>query len=547
MVRRMFFNRLYLTLIVWLTGFAEVQAGLVVNELMVNEPGGATNYEWIELYADTLENVMLTDYELLVEGASVVLPSGILMAPHSYLVICRKLVSGNGSASFEQRWGDNSGIWGDTPAENALVAPIEGSFSLINSGGSVEILHGNLIVSTFRWNDPGLDGRSWERVVSSSNNILQSVDFDGSTPGFINSVTPVEHDLGLESLVCTVEQGITSIRFVIINRGLNLSSLSTLTVHPGETGYSEPLYTIDIHPLDPLDSVTPVMEYTFTDSMYVVLSASLPEDDRERNNHRAFIAPGEDFPPFVLTEAAPRPGGSSDAEWIEVVNRTDREFDLTGWQIGDYKQTNVISDGSLLVPYGTHVVLTRSAPLFRDLYPEFDGLLTEPERWAALNDGGDTIILKDNYGLVASRFAYDDLFEDDHTWAVVESGIHAGQWGRSENPGGSPGETNQVMVTGSESQLKVVVSPEVFSPDGDGVEDSVLISIDGPDVTAYQLKIFDRNGRIVRQFDHVTYRNANYTWDGRSDSGSRLPIGIYILFCEIDGAGSVRKPIVIAR
>ncbi|MDH4033406.1 MAG: lamin tail domain-containing protein, partial [candidate division Zixibacteria bacterium] len=110
-----------------------VRSELVVNELMVNEPGRSTSLEWIELYVDSTGVVVLDDYQLLVDDELVTIPRGWRLEPDSYLIICRKLVSSDGSASFETRWGDGSGIWGDTPDEAAMTLPPVASFSLVNT------------------------------------------------------------------------------------------------------------------------------------------------------------------------------------------------------------------------------------------------------------------------------------------------------------------------------------------------------------------------------------------------------------------------------
>ena len=54
-----------------------VHAELIVNEVMVNEPGGSTNYEWIELFVDSTGSVFLDDYELLVDDELVIVPEGL--------------------------------------------------------------------------------------------------------------------------------------------------------------------------------------------------------------------------------------------------------------------------------------------------------------------------------------------------------------------------------------------------------------------------------------------------------------------------------------
>jgi hypothetical protein len=399
------------------------------------------------------------------------------------------------------------------------------------------------------WSGAGLDGFSWERVTPSVQTVVQSVDFDGSTPGVVNSVTPVGVDLGLEAVHAAIDGGRTRLRFTVVNRGLETFSETVLLLYYDNNWHETsglPLDQFEIPSLEPDESFEVGDDFLF-DSMYVHLMAVLPADDRLRNNKRTFTAPAVEFPAFHLTELSPRPFGSSEAEWIEIVNRTDQPYDLADWQVGDYKRTYTISDTSLSVAAGQRVVLVRSDSPFMDSYPDFDGLMIEPAGWSLLNDGGDTALLVDHFGLEADRFGYSTLFDGDYTWCRVEGDGQGGQWGRSEEPGGSPGEVNRVVISNSSDKLRVSVVPEVFSPDGDGIEDSVVIIIDGPDVREYKLRIFDRQGRVVRRFDHSGYRRDQYVWYGLSDAGRRLPVGIYILYCEIDGAGSVKKPIVIAR
>lgn len=526
-----------------------VRSELIVNEVLVNEPGGSTNYEWLELFVDSVGSIVLDDYQLLVDGELVPLPSDWRLEPQSFLVVCKKLVSTDGTASFEGRWGDGSGVWGDTPDEAAVTLPIVASFSLVNTGGSVAIQRQGAVVSTISWAEAGTDGYSWERVAPSSQTVVQSVDFDGSTPGVVNSVTPVGSDLGLDAVDATIDRGWTRLRFTVVNRGLETFGEAVLSMNYDETWHDTsggPIGQFDIPSLEPGESYETGDDFLF-DLMYVHLLAVLPADDRLRNNKRFFVAPAEEFPAFQLTELSPRPGGSSDAEWIEIVNRTDQPYDLADWQVGDFKHTNVIANTSIVVEPGQRVVLVRSESLFMDRYPEFAGVMVEPSSWALLNDGGDTALLVDHFGLEADRFGYSSLFDGDYTWCRVENDEQSSQWGRSEQPGGSPGEVNRVIVSDGSEKLSVSIVPDVFSPDGDGIEDSVIIIIDGPDTREFELKIFDRQGRVVRRFDQSGYRRDQYVWYGRSDAGRRLPIGIYILYCEIDGAGSVKKPIVIAR
>ncbi len=45
-----------------------------------------------------------------------------------------------------------------------------------------------------------------------------------------------------------------------------------------------------------------------------------------------------------------------------------------------------------------------------------------------------------------------------------------------------------------------------------------------------ELQIYDASGRLVKQFNHLTSQQFNQcTWDGRNDSGQRLPAGVYFI------------------
>lgn len=525
--------------------FAEV----VVNEAMVNEPGRVTNLEWFELYVDSDEHVSLGGYRVVIGEDTISFPDRSVTPPHTFIIVCRKLVTTGGGASFEGHWGDSSGLWGDTPEEEAFWWPTEAVFSLSNAGGAIEVFQDQTLVSAIRWIDPGADGVSWERTEPTLETVVPSVDIDGSTPGFVNSVTPVGSDLSIDAISLGVENGWTTFDITIANRGLLAQEPKQLHVYYAADPPSDPgdlILDLAVPSLAPGQSIDLAADYPF-DGMYVSLAASLPDDDRLRNNRRAFTAPAAEFPPFIMTEMLPRPTSGAQGEWIEIVNPHYEQYDLLNWRVGDDGREETITDTSIIVPAGKRIVLMRSASAFAADYPDFDGLLIKPTGWSPLNDDGDTVCLVDPFDLEADRFVYNIVFDDNYTWCRGEQEERQDQWGRSEEAGGSPGRANSVMFGDDAGELTIAVTPEVFSPDGDGYEDSVVISIDGPDTRQFELKIYDRQGRMVRRLDQGSYRLDTYVWRGRSDSGARLPVGVYILYCEIEGVGSVKKPIVIAR
>ena len=524
------------------------EAGLVVNEVLANEPGGHVTLEWIEIYNDSSTAVSVVGYQLKVGDKWIDLPDNVWLDAGEYYIICRKLFSTD-SSGFEDVWGNSSGVWGDSPEESRLQQPLTASFSLTNGSGLIELYDpSGSLVSDFSWDESGKDGFSWERVSPQSLEIVQSIDPNGSTPGFINSLTPVPNDLALEEVSVTPDNGETSITFTVTNRGLNTVSNAQLflcsDLRDGVGIFADTIEAIDIAEIESGSTFITTRQY-FLDGVYVSLSASLPDDDRARNNRRNFVATGADFPPVILSELLANPKEPLKTEWVEIKNRLNQPFDIAGWQLGDSLSLRTIIDTHATIDPNEYAVLAKDSLAFLNYYHHFDKRCLQPDHWPPFNNDYDVVRLVDSFGFEADRFVYTRVFNDNHTWSRGEEPGYENEWGRSEQVGGSPGEPNSVLYEPTGSKIVVAIEPNVFSPD----EDVVVITVEeAPAEAEVTMKIYDRQGRVVRTLiDSETLLRTSYTWDGRSDGGRCLPIGIYILYLEAAGSKSVKKPIVIAH
>ena len=312
------------------------KAGLVINEVLANEPIGYVTLEWIEIHNASAAGVSLEGYQLEVDAAAIDWPDSVWLEAGEYYVICRKLFltdSTDVSPGFEGLWGDSSGVWGDTPEENRLQTPFTAKILLANENGTVEMYNpSGILISELTWSEPGKDGFSWERVSPQSLEIVQSVDPNGSTPGFINSLTPVPNDLALEEVSVTPVNGETSITFTVANRGLNTVLSARLFLYPdlGDSAgiFIDTIDAIDIAEIKPGSTFSTTRQY-FLDGVYVSLSASLPDDDRARNNQLDFVATGADFPPVILSELLANPKEQ------ESFEPTIRHCRLAAWRFSD--------------------------------------------------------------------------------------------------------------------------------------------------------------------------------------------------------------------
>lgn len=540
-----------IVLILVLHMVSSVFSTIVINEVMSNEPGSSTSLEWIELYNNSASQAFINSHTLVVGSDTVLFSPTLRLAPFEYYIICRKLIGDAFSPGFETRWGDSSGFWGDTPFESSIQIPQPAAISLLNSGGTIRLYDAfpNL-VSEFTWSSSGKDGTSWERTFVDSSQIEQSVDPSGSTAALVNSVSPLANDLSLEKVEVFSSDSATSITVHIINRSFStISGASLYLFREGADTSQPPVDTIDIIDLpDALPGFTTLIKRTyFLAGLYENLRVKLSDDDRLYNNQLSFIAPGSEFPPLIINEFLPDPKAPLTTEWVELKNISNFEINLSGWHIGDANGMNVITSNLFLLP-DEYLVLVRDRTEFLSFYPSYSGKIIQPLSWSTLNNLGDAVRLFDPLEILAYSFDYASGYGDNFSWSRVESGVDEGNWGRSENSGGSPGELNRVVFSSSGESVSLRIEPSHFSPDGDGYQDTVVIFIESPQAESYSLKIFDRHGRQVRSIlDDELFMASSYGWDGKFDDGRRAPVGIYIVLFEARGERTVKKPVVVAR
>jgi hypothetical protein len=523
------------------------KGGIVVNEVLANEPSSKTSLEWIEIYNNAPDSYSLQGYRLVTGSYEYVFPDTLTLASKEYLVICRKLFAFGSSPGFESWWGDSSGVWGDTREEAEIGCPVEAAFSLRNDSGRVQLYdNDDNLVSELEWITRGRDGVSWEKKWPDSGIVLQSVDLDGSTPGHVNSHTLLNNDLALEEVVVTSNNGITMITLIIISKGISPVVEASVFVCQDVEGDLQTITTLPVQNINSGDTVSFSTEFVFP-GMYLPLVAILSDDDRMVNNRCDFMAVGTDYPPLVINEILVNPTGDMSTEWVELYNRSQEPQDLNGWQIGDANALHTITDSNIIIEAGEYLVLVDDSTAFAEFYIDMVRVV-QPSSWSALNNDGDIIRLIDIYEIEADRFEYEQTYPDNYTWSRGEDIIHENQWGRSQFPGGTPGFENQVFFTQDANNNHIEITPTHFSPDNDGYEDSTVITFKAQSAVGYTLKIFDRQGRIVRTFfEDEPFIPDEVVWDGFTDNGNRLPVGIYIVYFEAIGVEAIKVPVVIAR
>ena len=110
-------------------------------------------------------------------------------------------------------------------------------------------------------------------------------------------------------------------------------------------------------------------------------------------------------------------------------------------------------------------------------------------------------------------------------------------------------QTDELLVrvtVGSQVAGALSVVPQVFTPNGDGINDAVQISytvLHLLEPSPAAVRVYDLAGRVVRQFDAVQVQNgrSELRWDGKGDGGQQLPPGTYIVQVEIRSDSSTES------
>ena len=101
---------------------------------------------------------------------------------------------------------------------------------------------------------------------------------------------------------------------------------------------------------------------------------------------------------------------------------------------------------------------------------------------------------------------------------------------------GTPGYQNSQYKLFQNHIANISVSPKIFSPDGDGFDDVVMIEYTMPEGgSVANIFIYDAAGREVRHLakNAVLGTSGKFIWDGGDEKSQRLPIGQYIVYTEI--------------
>lgn len=554
-----------LSILVGLTMWGGVPAQVILTEVMFDPAGPEASDEFVEIYNPGSEPVDLSGwqigdgvgYDFLTEVAG----NGFILHPQQYAVILDL-----------NYFLDSSSTYNALIPPEALILTIDGttlgSGGLSNSTAETITLVNAALDTVQRYlysigNTPGYSDEKIELLEDNSPaNWGDSRRLHG-TPGSRNTLTRPAFDLAItrfELLNTTLLAG-GNAPFEVVLKNLGrvvIGDFRWETFYdwnhnqwPDEDEIQDiTLYSAFLQPDDSLEIADEFRNIPFGEVPFGV--AVRFDNDGDSSNNVMVKSALVDNPAgvgLVINEIMfePRTGL---AEWVELYNRSSAAVNLRFIYFADARDTISISAGDDFLPPGEYIVLGRD-PAIAGQYPVAPEQLRVRSGFPALNNDFDDLRL-----LGPTFITYDRVnYARDWYGRAVEPGTSLeklnpafnGQikqnWAASVAPGGStPGRENSVLISVLPAQGQLEITPNPFSPDGDGREDFTAIHVQLPVETAFiNLRIFDTRGRLIRRLANgePAASRGQFVWDGKDEQGRIARIGAYI--CLVEGLNTERQ------
>jgi len=521
-----------------------VWGDVVINEVMCDpEPRVLLpGCEYLEIYHRSRFPLDLEGWRVEVNGRSYGI-SGLKLGPGEYGVL--------------------AGPGGEELQAGRSVTLFASSSALPNAGAEVALYdHHGTLIHVVRYADPGT-GPGWkqeggwsleatdpDRVCNTSHRWEYSEDRRGGTPGEKNSkfIPAADTEPPRFMYMGYPGSGSITLHFSELIRfdqdQMNRACLLPSGVRPDSMTTGQPFF-------DHLMLHFPGELPQGTDASLLLPSVS----DCSGNLSPALKIPvrqvsGPRFSSVQVNEVMYDPADGC-PEFIELHHPGDRFHELedilldTGEGEEFMMHAVPLAEESRILAPGDYVVLSRHTGKLMQCYGlERSGKWIEIRDMPSLPNSGGTIRLADRSGNVLEMVHYQDGMHmdlmDDTRGVSLERisparlGTDPGNWHSAASIAGysTPGRKNSQSLRDGGGGAGLAVEPGVFSPDQDGYEDFLQISVvlEGQG-WVIRLWVTDLKGRPVRQLanNHAAGPHSTYTWDGEQDDGSMCPEGIYVV------------------
>ena len=565
------YSLLWILLFIGFTVKAQIanKFDIVIDELMadptpqVNLP----NNEWIELRNTTASAINLFGWRIAdATGTSGPMPSYNLL-PDSFVTVC----TASAVAAMS--------LYGPTIAVTGFPSLDNTADIIYLRSPQNKIIHTVNYTDAWYQNELKKDGGWTLEMIDTKNpcggfsNWKASADTKGGTPAKKN-VDAINADATAPQLLRAFATDSVNI-VLVFDEPLDSVKAATANNYTISDGIGAPLQAITIAPT--FDRVSLKLNIPLSrNKVYNVTATALTDCSGNtitaKNMTRVGVSAIADSLNIVINEILFNPK-SNGTDYVEIYNRSNKIIDLKQTYIANRNAAGVISsikplsaENYLLFPQDFMVITEDAAIIKRDFISKNREAFVTVASLPSFNDDKGNVIILNAQGSITDELQYDEKWHfkliDNREGVALERIDYNAPTQQQDNwhsaatsvGYGTPTYKNSQYKINDGVQGEIKITPEIVSPDNDGIDDFATIdySFPSPGYVA-NIVIFDAAGRVVRnlQRNALCGSNGNYRWDGLGEKNQKLPVGIYIIYTQIFNLQGKQKQfkhtIVLAR
>jgi hypothetical protein len=546
------------------------QYDVLIDEIMADPTPQVAlpNNEWIELKNTTAFPINLLGWRIAdLTGQSGTMPNFILK-PDSFVIVC----TGSAVAAMSV-YGNVISVTSFPSLDNA-----GDQLTLTNAIGAV--IHSVSYTDKWYQNELKKDGGwTWEMIDTKNPctgfiNWRASVDSRGGTPAKKNSIDGNNADNIAPRLLRAYATDSVNV-VLVFDEPVDVTKAALLSNYNVSDGIGGPQTAAGMAPL--FDRVALKLNLPLLrNKIYTVTVTGITDcvgnSIGSKNSAKLGLASATDSFDVVINEILFNPK-STGVDYVELYNRTNKVINLKNLYIANRNTAGAISsitqlstETNLLYPEDFIVVTSDASIVKRDFIALNPEAFAEVSSTPSYNDDKGDVIILNEQGKIVDELVYSEkwhfkLIDNREGVAFERIDYNAAtqnqdNWHSAATSAGygTPTYKNSQYRIDQQAQGQITVTPEIVSPDNDGMDDFATIdySFPSPGYVA-NITIFDANGRLVRylQRNALCGIKGNFRWDGLGEKFQKLPVGIYIIYTEVFNLDGKKKQfkntIVLAR
>lgn len=429
---------------------------VIVNEMLIDVnpiPAGVPAHQYLELYNKSNKYFNLNGWQISDGQTITTITNNYSLLPNSYVIIAKS---------------------SDTSLFTGITNKIgTSSFPIFNITGDPVYLSDNLSTTvdslryTTSWyKDAVKDDGGWSlelinpmqgALCSPANNWIATIDPDGGTPGFINSVYAVTPDVTgpMISDIAVIDSLHISVCF---NDLITPSQLNTAANYVINGSIGSP--TLAVAANGNMCAVVSLATKLTNTTNYTITITGITDCNGNSlsPNTGTFSYYIPKVYDVVINELMPDPPAADDflpaEEYVELKNTTPYSINLKDWTFSTTSSTKKLP--AITIKPDSFIVLTGSGNA--NAFDNFNIKAYEVTSFPALLNSGTTLALRDSNGTVIHSITYSTSWYNDASkasggWSLEQIDPNnpcSGQsnWHASLHPsGGTPGRRNSVLAS----------------------------------------------------------------------------------------------------